>query len=535
MVKKVLIIGLDGGTWKILKPMIEKGHMPHLRSLVENGASGILKSTEPPVTAPAWTSFLTGVKPEKHGIFEFNNYMPGTYSTYFVNGSHISYKTIWDILSESGKKVISINVPMTYPPKPVNGLLISCMLTPSTDVTFTYPPELRDEIFNIVSEYKIITTGKVYCLSGLNKFIDELIDTEQRRIKVAKHLMQNSDCDIEMVHIQSTDVIQHYLFHILDKNHPLHDSRGIERVYEFYSEIDKALGELTGLFPDSLKILMSDHGFKSVNKMVNLNAILSKKGFLQVKENKKFLSNVTKMASKLVKYDRLNIIRWVLGKQRRKIFEHVKDLLIDYTKTTAFSINGWVYGNIYINLEGREKHGIVKKEDYNKVRDIIIKELEKITDPATGEKIFTILKKEDIFNNTKHMHASDITVLPKGPYEFTGSMYFREKEFILNNKIRREHTGSHDRDGIVIFTDSKVKKTTITAHIVDILPTILWYAGLPVPEYIDGKVLTEVFEDEFVRENPVQFIQASEKSTSSSISESDSQEIKDRLKSLGYL
>lgn len=536
MTKRILIIGLDGGTWKIFKPMIDSGFMPNLKSLIDKGAFGVLNSTVPPVTAPAWTSFLTGVNPGKHGIYEFNNYRPGTYSTYFLNGSHISYKTIWDILSEHDKKVISINVPMTYPPKPVNGFLITGMLTPSIDVTYTYPFELKDEIVKIVNNYKIITTGKVYCLSGLKKFIDELIDTEQKRIKISKHLLQNSSWDVGMVHIQSTDIIQHYLYHIIDKKHSLHDNRNIERVYEFYQKIDDCIGDLIKVIPkNSLKIVMSDHGFRPVHKTVNLNAILEDEGYLKIKKNKKMLSYITKLVSNLLKYDRLNINRWLLGKKRRKMSEHITSLIVDFTKTSAFVTNGWVYGNIYINLEGREKNGIVKKEDYDSVRDSIINLIENVTDPETGEKIFNAYKKEDLFNNTKHVHTADIVVIPKGPYEFSGNLLFRKKEFLANNRIRRDHTGSHDKDGIIVFSGNDVIGKNIDADIVDVMPTILWYLELPIPEYVDGKVITSIFDKELLQNKTIKFSQVSEISTSKNIFYDENEEIRDRLKSLGYL
>jgi predicted AlkP superfamily phosphohydrolase/phosphomutase len=121
---KVLIISIDGGSWNVLKPLKKRGVIPHISKLMERGCHGILYSTNPPVTPPAWTSFMTGKNPGKHGIFDFRIYDHFTASDSFALFSKIQSETLWEILNAGGKKVGVINLPLTYPPPPIASFVV---------------------------------------------------------------------------------------------------------------------------------------------------------------------------------------------------------------------------------------------------------------------------------------------------------------------------------------------------------------------------------------------------------------------------
>ena len=122
MKNKVVIIGLDGATWDVLTPLMARGEMPTLRRLAEEGASGTLKSTTPPMTPTACVTLYTGVNPGKHGIIGFEN-LPKDGQTELVNSTSWRYKTIWQILSENGRRSILVGLPLTYPPQEINGIV----------------------------------------------------------------------------------------------------------------------------------------------------------------------------------------------------------------------------------------------------------------------------------------------------------------------------------------------------------------------------------------------------------------------------
>src|ERR1043166_5584682 len=143
---KVLIIGLDGATWRVLEPWARAGRLPHLAALMARGSWGPLRSTVPALTPPAWSSLITGRNPGAHGVFAFRRLAPGRYETAgLASAADLRAPTLWDIAGRAGKQVGVISVPPSYPLRPVNGFVVGCMLTPPGE-PFTYPPELAHEI-----------------------------------------------------------------------------------------------------------------------------------------------------------------------------------------------------------------------------------------------------------------------------------------------------------------------------------------------------------------------------------------------------
>src|SRR4030067_3374011 len=153
--KKVFIIGIDSATFDIMTPMMVDGDLPNIARLVRSGTSGRLMSTVPPVTPPAWVSFMTGKNPGKHGVFDF--YVPPSYgyNRPVLNSGYIKAKTIWRILSDHGLRVGVINLPMTYPPEDVKGFIIPGMqYSFNGGRGFSHPPELLQEIKRRVGDYR---------------------------------------------------------------------------------------------------------------------------------------------------------------------------------------------------------------------------------------------------------------------------------------------------------------------------------------------------------------------------------------------
>jgi len=535
---RILIIGIDGGTWKVLDRLEEEGVMPYLSSLNKSGAKSILKSTELPITAPAWTTFMTGVSPARHGIFEFNNYN-GKYGTYFVTNSHIKYKTIWELLSELGKRIISINVPMTYPPFPVRGQLVTGMLTPGTKVTFTYPPELTDEIREEFPEYRIMTTGAVYSRYGIKRFVSELKKTIQNRVNLAKYLLHSPDWDVAMVHFQSSDIVQHFLYHCIEPEHPLFKPKCRQLALEVYKELDRAIEQLHQWVEKTGKvflIIMSDHGFKPVTKLVDTNGLLLKHGFLVMKRSsKRVLHEALRIAKK---FDFLKINKILIKKEKRRALREAifREIGIDFSSTRAFSLNGWVYGNIYINLKGREPQGIVELRDYDDIIDEIKTIFENEVDPETEEKPFKAVKKSEAFGKTDHVEAPDLIIMTDRYYEFSFFPFSNPKKYFKHNKPKTSHTGNHDENGILLMSGEGIKQGIFDdANIIDLLPTILWYMELPIPNYVEGKVLKHFFRQDFSQRKSEKRKDISPQRIIDIKFHEDEDELKKTLKGLGYL
>ena len=199
---KVFTIGIDGGTFDIILPLVERGELPNFERMINQGVWGKLESTVPPFSGPAWASFQTGKAPSSHGVFDFVNKKQNSYETYYVNSTHIRGTRFWDVLGDNGLKVGIINVMVTYPPRPVNGFLLTGGLTPPGR-SFAYPESLAQEIIKIFGDYRIWGVGGISLTEGSEeKFINAYFANERRRMDMAKYLMRTRKWDFFMVMLE---------------------------------------------------------------------------------------------------------------------------------------------------------------------------------------------------------------------------------------------------------------------------------------------------------------------------------------------
>ena len=300
MNEKVLVIGLDGGTPNLLFPFAKKGLLKNLQKIITSGSSGILTSTIPPVTCPAWVSSVTGVNPGKHGIHDFFlSVNIEKRKIEYANSKKRRVKAIWNILSDAGKKVVIVNVPVTYPPEKVNGVIVSGMLTPSINSDFVYPKKAKDDLLNL--NYKIdigetmleqITSFKKSQIGMLSK-LKELLNL---RLKTALFLMEQYDWDLFMIVFVVIYRLQHLYWKNIDPEHISYNSQESKTIFphitSIYKELDNAIGKLTEQAGKNTNIIIySDHGFRSLNTYYFLNNVLQKESFLKIKDKPNFISS----------------------------------------------------------------------------------------------------------------------------------------------------------------------------------------------------------------------------------------------------
>jgi len=540
--KKVFLIGIDGATWNVLNPLIKAGAMPTLGELVQKGISTTLNSTIPPDTATAWTSFQTGMNPGKHGIFDFHQYTPGEYSPSFINSERIGVETLWEILSRNQKKIILVNIPVTYPPSPINGCMVTGLLTPSVRSNFTYPPHLAQEILQVEKDYTIITTQHLFQTRTLDNFVDELIKTETKRANVMRYLLEKNAWDVAMIHFQSTDPLQHAVFWYLDEKNPDFTPQNYQTAQKLYASIDRNIAGLLKKVPESaLKIVLSDHGFGPVTKTVFINNILINEEFLRLKQRRFYSQKILSVYRFLRKIERKYIRS--LFTFPKSVAHVAKTTLVDWSKTKAFVFTGWLYGLIYLNRRGREKEGIVEDgQDYEKLRESIAKMLTTIKDPETGDRVFQrIYKREEIYKGQNLKSAPDLIAVPETGYECSQSFIETSDDILKKNRLKKDHTGTHTCDGICIFSgeDLDVSVNLERADIIDVGPSLLYYSGCKIPSEMDGRVLKEIFSPEFRRDHPLLFEDKKARSKPENgedvFSREDREKIEKRLKDLGYL
>jgi predicted AlkP superfamily phosphohydrolase/phosphomutase len=549
---RVIVVGLDGATFDVIRPLIEAGQLPTLARLMREGAHGNLRTTIPPVTASAWTSFMTGKNPGKHGLFDFMRRKAASYDLTPITARDRVGRTIWDLAGEAGKHSVVIGVPVTYPPSPLRGEMVADMLTPPGQRGYTYPPELVDEIEREVGEY-IIYPREVYAKGREDTFLAHLHYCIAQRLKAVLHLMRTRDWDLFIVVFPETDTVQHGFTVATDPHHPSYDANQAARygdaVNQIYQAVDVALGEIVaGLGEDDTLIVMSDHGFGPLYRFMYVNNFLAQIGMLRFKRNpvslvKRLLFQAgltVRAAYGIALALGLGKLRRSLDKRRtgyrllRRFFLSFDD--VDWVRTRAYAI-GYI-GQIFINVRGREPLGPVERgDDYERTRAEIIEALHALRDPDDSPLIEQVFLREELYSGPYLDDAPDILFFPRN----LETIAFGDFEFPSNKVIEPSYaiSGHHRMDGILFVHGPGVRRGVELdgARILDIAPTVLYSLGLPVPDDMDGHVLHDAYDPATFERRPVRLSlgEGGERDEAAGYSEAEQAEIEERLRSLGYL
>lgn len=553
--ERVLIIGLDGMTFSFIDPMIREGRLPTLAKLISEGVHSPLETVFPPITSAAWTSFITGKNPGKHGILEFIQRRKGQARETAANSTQRSGKALWDIFSDEERRVIVTNFPVTYPPTKVHGLMISDFMTPRGRRDITHPAQLLEELESKFGPYKLYMT-ETYARGNVDNILKELEEELYYKSQVNCYLMQNYDWELLVTHIWGTDRCQHELWHIVDATHPRHDKQEAdlyrEKVLGYWQKVDREVDRMLRAAGEDVAVFIaSDHGFGPAYKYCAFNIWLMQEGFLQLKRDaltrvKKLMFDLGITPELAYKVSRSQIFKKArpsrgVGTQKSKlsllnsIFLSFND--VDWERTTAFSKGN--YGQIYVNLKGRELNGSVEPGvEYERVRSAVIDRLKTLKDPRNGAALIgPVFKREEIYTGEHLEEAPDICFLPEDmSYVSLGNMDFMSNRFIVDSF---GNSGTHRLHGVFIARSQNLKKKYRfeTANILDAAPTILHLAGIHIPSDMDGRVLAEIFTEEFMSRNPVRYGSAAARDgySDAQFSEEESEEVRARLHELGYM
>jgi len=551
MSNKLMVVGLDGADWNLLTPWIEQGKLPTLGKMTKYGTWGPLKSTIPPLSAPAWTSAFTGVNPGKHNIFDF--FKSKGYSIRLTNATDRKAKAVWEVLSERGLKVIVINVPMTYPPDKVNGIMISgkvglggLFLNKSAD--YTYPRKIQKKLSQIG-----------YTMDKVPKKEDDYrLALEEVEIKrqIVLDFVQNQDWNLFVMIFTTPDHFQHLFWKYTEG--VTGQSPYNEVVLNIYRAIDRILEQLDDMIGRNTNfILLSDHGFDTIEKFVYLNNWFRDVGLLKQIESdthsRQIIPKEKSLLARLVSLERevTDLIKDMtfflpssVKSSLRKVFRRKRlhiDMVLDASENIDWSkTKAWLqYSHgIVINVRGRQPLGIVELgKEYEDLRNTIIEKLSELTDPENGKKIIEkIYKREEIYHGPYTPNSPDLAVQPKAGYLLQTQT--SEEKLFASPKI----AGHHRPFGVFISYGPDIRKgyNIKNAEIIDIAPTILHMMGTPITKQMDGEVLTTIFDEnsELYRE-PAQCEEFKERVRETRPKEiytkEEEEEIKERLKRLGYL
>ena len=458
MASKALVIGLDCAApqWVFDRWLDE---LPTIRSLTERGTFGILRSCEPPITVPAWSVMTSSRSPGALGFYGFRNRRDHSYDAMtFADSRAVRVPRVWDLLSQAGRPVVVLGVPQTYPVSEVNGVMVSCFLTPDTERSqFTFPPELKPEIEGLVGRYMVDVEN--FRSEEKGRLLEQIEEMTDKRFRVAEHLLETRPWDLFFMVEMGTDRIHHAFWRFFDHEHRLYEPGNPyeQAVLDYYKALDEKMGRLLRFADEDTAVLVvSDHGAKRMDGGICINEWLRREGYLVLKEEPAEP-------------------------------QPLKPEMIDWERTTAWGEGGY-YCRLFLNVASREPQGLVPAEDYGRVRAELKEKLEALGDPD-GVPIGTVAHRPEDLYAERNGVVPDLLV-------YFGELSWRSIGLVGGGSVHvfENDTGSddanHAHEGLYILAGEGIPAGPGPGQAIqDIAPTLLHLLGEPVPAEMEGSVL----------------------------------------------
>jgi len=418
---RVIVIGLDGTPYSLITRLMEEGRMPHLAELAQQGHIQPLNSVYPTVSSVAWSTYMTGTNPARHRIFGFLDRQLGTYETFIPTANHMGAPTLWEQLSELGREVIVMNVPVTFPPRRVKGILIAGFLSPSLDKA-TYPPSLAQRL--TAMGYRL-DMDPWRARESKEKLLEDFRLTLAKRAEAMFHLMDSEPWDFFQCHVMETDRLHHFLWEEMAEDDPKY----APAFYDCYAQIDEVLGQVTRRLDEhTTLIVLSDHGFCTLKWEVQVNYWLAQEGWLS--------------------FDRTP----------------PRSLADISPQSRAFSL---IPGRLYIHLQGREPRGSVAPADYEATREELAEAAMEMRDPETGAPMIEkVLRREDIYEGPYLEEAADLIWVPHRGYDLKARL--ASEAFVSKDALVGMHT--YD-DAFFYISDSSCSQRVDSVQ--DVFPVVM--------------------------------------------------------------
>ena len=456
MASKALVIGLDCAApqWVFDRWLDD---LPTLRLLTEQGSYGVLRSCDPPITVPAWSSMTSSRNPGALGFYGFRNRRDHSYDALaFADSRAVRVPRVWDLLSMHGRPVIVLGVPQTYPVSRVAGVMVSCFLTPDTERSqYTYPAELKGEIEGLVGRYMVDVEN--FRTEEKDTLLEQIEEMTEKRFRVAEHLLETRPWDLFFMVEMGTDRIHHGFWRFLDPEHRLYEPGNPyeSAVLDYYRALDEKMGRLLRFADEDTAVLvLSDHGAKRMDGGICVNEWLRQEGYLVLREAP---SGRTRLTPDLV----------------------------DWERTTAWGEGGY-YCRLFLNVAGREPQGLVPPGEYERVRGELKEKLETLGDEQ-GRPIGTVAHRPEELYPERRGIAPDLLV-------YFGDLYWRSIGQVGTGTVHvfENDTGpddaNHAHEGLYVLVAEGVPPGPgPTADLRDVAPTLLELLGEPVPADMEGR------------------------------------------------
>jgi len=550
---RTLVFGLDGATFDVIDPLLARGRMPALAGLIGRGVRARLRSTCPPVSAPAWVTFLTGKQPGRHGVFNFQNLDPRRYSGFsetLVNSSFFRGTTLLDYLGAvGGVRTLAYRVPMTYPAWDVpGGVVVSGPPVPDRRRAYARPTAVEAELGTVSPlTHDELNAAKrnrdVAAVDRCNRFELDLLERTTRRYLEA-------GTDLLVVFTGIPDGLHHNFWAFHDPTSPLHEPDAPAAlktlITRWYEEIDAAIGRLVaGLDERTAVIVISDHGGgPAPTRHLNLNAFLRAAGHLEAAG-----AGRARMASgvrRLVDRARQQVPgrMWLKRNLPERVQRRLRGLrnataAIAWERTRAYAIPVYYpITGVWVNLRGRQPKGTVAPgAEYEALRDTLARELGALRDPATGASLVSaVWRREDVYRGPHCEQAPDLLVQTVPGLH--GGFDLERLVTDVPAVALRLVNGSHTPDGILVAAGGPFRRGAVLEppSLADVLPTAVHLVGAPLPDDLDGRVLEEALDLAWLAAHPVRHAAGRAGGDGpQTLSADDEAEMRKFLQGLGYV
>ena len=552
---RILVIGLDAAGLDLIQPWVAEGHLPHIGRILSTGTYAAMRSTMPVMSPPAWTSLISGLNPGKHGIYDFVRLLPGSYRLQSTRRDQTSFRTIFDYASDAGQPVIAMNIPLTYPPAPVRGIMVAGLGAPSRG-QFAHPPALREELLDWGYRLDIDVE---FAPGREREWLDELRAVTQSQTAAMIRLMQREPWELAMIVYRAIDEVETFFWHHMDATHPQHDPAAARQfgstILDIHRMMDAEVGRLIEAAGDDTTIVLaSDHGGGPAHREVFLNVWLEQQGWL-VRKQPAALNRLRKATMRRLHLTRESLaprLDWSLAHAiRRRIPMKLQHKLVpeatttladavDWSRTRAYSFGN--IGQIYVNLRGREPEGIVEPgAEYEQLLDDLAAALFELKDDGLPV-VDAVYRAKDLYTGPYAHYGPDLNIIMRG-MSYTAQSWREMAGQTIFGVSGTHYTGIHRPIGMLAMSGPSVPGSgqQPEVQIVDVAPTLMQQMHLPIPGEIDGRVLTN-FVQRGEAEAPhsgstpaMAAEEARELNPTRWEDPEEEQEVLDRLRNLGYL
>jgi predicted AlkP superfamily phosphohydrolase/phosphomutase len=475
---KALIIGIDGGSFDVIDPLISAGGLPSLAGLLDRAVSARTTCTWPAHTAPGWSSFVTACHPGGHGIYQFFDTQDPDYGAVIRQAGDLGRSCVWDWLARSGYTLGLINIPMSHPPRDLPGYQITWPLAQT--LRFCHPPGLLSDLTRAGAHFQ---PDLATMFRGDLGYIDQAEANVRDRTRSARLLIRQQPTDVVMLVFTEVDRVCHHYWHFCDDTHPRHEpapegtgwQAAITRIYE---AIDSAIGELLDeVSDDTVVVVVSDHGLGVGRHELAVNALLESAGLLATRPVSRQHAGTNGHGRAAHRAGPAGAASWFASDERE----------VDFSRTYVYSPVPGSFG-LNVNLTGRQRDGIASdRDDMLAQAESVLSHVEL---PGGGPAFRAIVPREVGYQGPHLNSAPDLMLIPA------------DESFVVSAGIGADiwrpswQTGLHRYSGMWLQASPRVRRTRLAdaVSIVDLIPTLLTDIGAGWPAGVHGGPLLDAFD-----------------------------------------